>query len=154
MANLFPAANRVSSEGGAIPAAASGSAVKFGRSWRFDYDRGDFVTTPTGKIAGCLGTEAWLEWCKKTIRTERYTYLVYSRKYGQEYEEMIGRFASRASYESEIARMTAEALKTDPRTASVSGFSFSWEQDRCFFQCDIANARGQTFRIDGSVVTM
>lgn len=130
-----------------------GRSVQFGRSWRFDYDRGDFVTTPTGKIASCSGAEAWVECCKKSLQTERYTYLAYSRNYGQEYDELIPRNLTRSSAESEIVRMTTETLKLDPRTSQVGGFTFQWEGERCFFQCDISNIRGQKSKIEGSVVT-
>ncbi|MEF3302389.1 DUF2634 domain-containing protein [Paenibacillus sp. GYB003] len=153
MPNLFPVAGESSgTPAGSTDGTAAGQ-VKFGRSWRFDYELGDFVTTPTGKIAECSDAEAWLEWCKKTIRTERYTYLAYSRKYGQEYDELIPRNLSRRAVESEIVRMTTEALKTDPRTDRVGPFSFEWDGERCFFQCEATNVRGQKSRMDGSVVT-
>lgn len=152
MPNLFP----VGAGGGSSSAdngVSFGGQVKFGRSWRFDYAKGDFVTTPTGKIAACADVEAWLEWCNKTLRTERYTYLAYSRSYGQEYEELIPRQLSRQASESEIVRMTTEALKTDPRTLGAGGFTFEWEGERCYFQCEVTNVRGQKYRMDGSVVT-
>ncbi|MFC3769721.1 DUF2634 domain-containing protein [Paenibacillus sp. GCM10012303] len=128
-------------------------AVRFGRSWRFDYERGDFVVTPTGKIAGSAETDAWIEWCKKALRTERYTYLAYSRNYGQEFDDLIARNLPRPANESEIVRIATETLKTDPRTGSVGGFSFTWEGDRCSFQCEVTSVRGQKTTIDGSVVT-
>lgn len=150
MPNLFPTTSG-SEEGRANETSAN--AIRFGRSWRFDYELGDFVLTPTGKIAGCTDTDAWIEWCKKALRTERYTYLAYSRNYGQEFDDLIARGLPRASNESEIARIATETLKTDPRTGSVGGFSFTWEGDRCSFQCEVTSVRGQKTTIDGSVVT-
>lgn len=152
MPNLFPASDNGSAPTSAIRPGAAVQA-KFGRSWRFDYDRGDFVTTPTGKVAESTDAEAWLEWCKKAIRTERYTYLAYSRGYGQEYDEIIPRNLTRQEVESELVRMTTEALKTDPRTDRVGPFSFEWDGERCLFQCELTNVRQQKSRIDGSVVT-
>jgi hypothetical protein len=155
MPNLFPIAsgNSPQAQTTAGSGGMSGGKVKFGRSWRFDYEKGDFVLTPTGKIPTCTGVDAWLEWCKKTLRTERYTYVAYSRNHGQQFEELIPRHLSRRANESEIVRMTREALKTDPRTNQVAAFSFAWEGERCTFQCEVTNVRGQTFTIDGSVVT-
>jgi hypothetical protein len=152
MPNLFPSVSNASSPATEL-GGTSGGQVKFGRSWRFDYGKGDFTTTPTGKIAASADVEAWLEWCKKTLHTERYTYLAYSRSYGQEFEELIPRNLSRRANESEIVRMTTEALKVDPRTYGVGAFSFEWEGERCYFQCEVTNVRGQKSRIDGSVVT-
>ena len=43
--------------------------VRFGRSWRFDYDAGDFVLTPSGKVAAADAHEAWVQWCIKAVKT-------------------------------------------------------------------------------------
>lgn len=128
------------------------SQVKFGKSWRFDFEAGDFVLTPTGKVTESQGFEAWLGWCEKALMTARYRYLVYSRNHGQEFEELISRHLTRAGNESEIRRMATECLMVDPRTASVSNFSFIWEEDRCYFTCDVTNVLGESGTVNGSVV--
>lgn len=125
--------------------------VSFGRSWRFDFEQGEFVLTPTRKIAPCTGTDAWVMWCKKAIRTPRYRHLIYSRSYGQEFEDLIGKGYSRAVQESEIQRMASEALMVDPRTAEVDGFSFSWQDDRCVFSCRVTNIYDEALSLEGSV---
>ncbi|MBB6730060.1 DUF2634 domain-containing protein [Cohnella zeiphila] len=147
MANLFPTV-----DAGVEAAPADSAPVMFGRSYRFDYEAGEFVLTPTGKIAGAEGTDAWLEWCSKALQTERYRYLVYSRNYGQEFDGLIGLGLSRAGVESEISRMATETLMADPRTASVRNFSFSWENDSCSFSCEVANVRDDTGILQGSAV--
>ncbi|NQX66812.1 DUF2634 domain-containing protein [Paenibacillus alba] len=126
--------------------------VKFGRSPKFDHSLGEFVTTQTGRIAECTATEAWLEWCQKALRTERYAHLVYSRTYGQEFEDLIARHLTRQANEMEIARITTETLKVDPRTADVRHFTFQWKNSECSFQCEITNVRGERKNIKGSVV--
>ncbi len=126
--------------------------LSFGRSWRFDFDLGEFAMTPTGKVASSEGTGAWLEWCKKAVQTERYRYLAYSRNYGQEYNDLIGAGLSRPALESEIRRITNETLMADERTASVSDFIFKWENERCFFTCTISNVLEETGTIEESVV--
>lgn len=147
MANLFPTA-----DAGVEAAPADSAPVSFGRSYRFDYEAGEFVLTPTGKIAAAEGTDAWLEWCAKALQTERYRYLVYSRNYGQEFDSLIGLGLSRAAVESEISRMATEALMADPRTAAVRNFSFSWESDRCSYTCEVSNVREETGTVQGSSV--
>ena len=144
MPNLFPIG---SSSTDSTPETTS--SIQFGRSWMFDFDAGDFVLTPTGKVAEVEGTDAWLEWCRKAIRTERYKYLVYSRNYGQEFEDLIARHLPRAANESEIIRIATETLMVDPRTASVGNFTFRWEGDQCFFTCTVTNVRGQTGTVEG-----
>ena len=144
MPNLFPIG---SSSTDSTPETTP--SVQFGRSWRYDFEKGDFVLTPTGKVATSTDTDAWLEWCQKAIRTERYKYLVYSRNYGQEFEDLIARHLPRAANESEIIRIVTETLMVDPRTASVGNFTFRWEGDQCYFTCTVTNVRGQTGTVEG-----
>lgn len=147
MANLFP------EEEAAVEAAESGeNEVKFGSGVRFDYDAGEFVLTPTGRIAEAEGADAWLEWCRKALQTERYRYLVYSRNYGQEFETLIGLGLSRSAVESEIMRITTETLMTDPRTESVGNFAFDWQGDQCFFTCEARSVRDDSIVLQGSLV--
>lgn len=148
MPNLFPITNEDVPLASTPPAAS----VKFGRSFRFDFGAGDFVTTPTGSVAEAGGADAWVEWCKKAIRTERYRYLIYSRNYGQEFDDLIARHLTRTANESEIRRTTTETLQVDKRTASVGNFVFSWEDSRCSFSCEVTNVLGEQATIDGSVV--
>lgn len=129
-----------------------GGTVSFGRSWRFDFGLGEFVMTPTGKIAVAADTDAWVEWCRKALQTERYRCMAYSRNYGQEFDGLIGSGLSRSAVESEIRRLTRETLMSDPRTARVDDFSFRWEEDRCYYTCTISNVRDETGSITGSVV--
>lgn len=125
--------------------------VSFGRSWRFDFDSGDFVMTPTRKVAAADETAAWVMWCQKAIRTPRYRHLIYSRGHGEEFDELIGKGYSRDVQESEIRRMVTEALMVDPRTASVGEFTFEWRNDACYFTCRISNVRDEGAVLEGSV---
>ncbi|WP_239616144.1 DUF2634 domain-containing protein [Cohnella mopanensis] len=147
MANLFPVSELSEEQNEVV-----NDNVSFGSSWRFDFEAGEFLLTPTGKVAGCEGTEAWLEWCKKALQTERYRHLVYSRNYGQEFNELIRSGLPRSAIEMEIQRITTETLMTDPRTASVDSFSYEWIEDSCFFTCTITNIHEETMDFQGSVV--
>ncbi|MBY9080989.1 DUF2634 domain-containing protein [Paenibacillus sp. HN-1] len=147
MSSLFP---EEASWDDSDSAESSNSEVTFGRSWRFDYAAGDFIMTPTRKVAAADEKTAWVEWCKKALLTPRYRYVVYSRTHGQDFEDLIGQGYSRAVQESEIQRIVTETLTVDPRTESVSNFSFSWTDDICSFTCDITNVREETETIEGS----
>ncbi|MNP01871.1 hypothetical protein D3C76_936990 [compost metagenome] len=125
--------------------------ITFGRSWLFDFEAGDFILSPTRKISTAADTAAWVMWCEKTVRTPRYRHLIYSRDYGQEYDDLIGRGYSRAVLESEIERMTTEALMVDPRTAGVDSFTFEWSSDACQFTCNVKNVRDETITLEGGV---
>ena len=45
----------------------------------FDFDTGDFVTLHDGKLKEASGFEAWVQWCYKTIMTQRYAHEGYSK---------------------------------------------------------------------------
>lgn len=150
MANIFPEeveADWTEDEGEGSTA----EEVTFGRSWRFDFDTGDFVMTPTRKVAAADETAAWVMWCQKAIRTPRYRHLIYSREHGEEFDDLIGKGYSWAIQESEIQRMVTEALMVDPRTASVGDFTFEWKDDSCYFTCRISNVRDEEAEVEGSV---
>ncbi|NWL89559.1 DUF2634 domain-containing protein [Paenibacillus sp. 79R4] len=152
MANLFPD----DAEGDWTEAQAeeeSSEEGPFGRSWRFDFTTGDFVMTPTRKVAAADETAAWVMWCQKAILTPRYRHLIYSRNHGEEFDNLIGKGYSRAIIESEIQRIVTETLTVDPRTATVDGFAFAWSGDGCHFSCRIQNVREETETIEGRVET-
>jgi hypothetical protein len=147
MPNLFPIVNMEVN-----PVTGGGEQVPFGRSWKFNFETGEFVLAPTGKFVETSDEQAWLEWCRKAIHTVRYRYLIYSRYFGQEFEDLIGRDLTMEAKESELKRMAIECLMADPRTAKVENFSFQWNSDSVIFSCEISNVRGSSGTVYGSVV--
>ena len=146
MPSLFP-----SESINATPEIATKSAVSFGKSWVFDFDKGDFVLSPTGKVVEADGVEAYRQWAHKTLLTPRYRHPIYSRNYGQEFEDLLRRNLTRAGNESEIKRMVTEALMVDPRTASVGDFTFDWQDDAVYFTCIVTTAQGEQVQVSGQV---
>ncbi|RUT36335.1 DUF2634 domain-containing protein [Paenibacillus zeisoli] len=151
MPNLFPV-NADFTESEIMQEAEAGTTTRFGRSWKFDFNAGEFMITPTGKIVQADEKEAWIQWCMKTILTARYKYIIYSRDYGHELEGLIGSGVQRAVYESEIQRMVQEALLTDSRTERVDGFEFNWLGDNCSFSCRVSSIRDEQVTLQGNVV--
>lgn len=150
MANLFPETEDMIWEDATEPETYEGNGAVFGRSWKFDFDAGEFVMSPTRKMAVADEKEAWVLWCEKAIRTPRYRHLIYSRDYGSELEELIGT-GGRAIQESEIRRMVSETLLADARTQNVDQFVFEWEGESCRFTCRISNIRDEEAVLEGSV---
>jgi hypothetical protein len=143
MANLFPTA--VSS---ATVAPVSNTSVKFGRSWQFDFESGEFVMSPTGKMRILNGVDAWQEWCLKALMTARYKWPIYSKGYGQEFDDSIGRNFTKAAAESEIQRMAKECLQVDPRTKDVGNFTFTWTgASTVFFDCEVTSKYNSSLKI-------
>ena len=149
MSNLFP----TSGEGEAdYTDAAAGRAVDYGSTVQFDFEKHEFILSPTGKQKQFEGSDAWGEWCVKAMSTERYRYLVYDNQYGEELDTLIGKSRPHEVIESEIKRMTRECLMCDPRTAKVDDFHFRWIRDGIMFSCRLTNTLGETLTLTRTVV--
>jgi hypothetical protein len=112
-----------------VATATGGGTVQYGKAWRFDFVLGDFVTDGTGRVEVVDGHSAWVQWCTKTLLTERQAYLAYTVAHGCEVEEAMRLATSRREAESEITRTITQALLVDPRTRVVRDFSFVWNGD-------------------------
>lgn len=109
----------------------SGNQIKYGRSWYFDFETGDFVKDGGNHIKESDGHTAWIQWCIKTCLTERFAFLAYSDAIGVENEE-VKQQPNRKASESVLERTITEALLADPRTDSVQNFSFKWSGDEVY----------------------
>lgn len=101
---------------------------RYKRSYRWDYETGDFARDGAKRVPGCDGQEAYKTWCMKAVMTERWTCLAYTSEIGAEMTAAF-RKPSRKAQESAIERTIKETLMTNPRTEYVRDFSFSWESD-------------------------
>jgi len=146
MANLFPEST------GTSEFKVQDTAVKFGRSWRYNFEKGEFELSLTRKVTEINDVDAWVEWCKKALATQRYRYMAYSRNHGHEFEDLISRNLSRQGNESEIKRIVTETLMVDPRTAVVENFTFDWDGDAVYYICEIVNIRDEKRTLPGSAV--
>lgn len=91
----------------------------------FDFDQGDFVRDGANKLVRADGRQAFVQWCKKVVATEREAFLAYSSEIGTEFEEMED-FPDRDSRECEIERTITEALLVHPATEYVRDFEFDY----------------------------
>lgn len=103
-------------------------APNYGKSWFFDFTKGDFVLDGAGKVLQTDEHIAWAHWCVKAVLTERFAYLAYGTEYGCELVQ-ARKQASRQAVEAELERVITEALLADPRTGIVKNFVFSWQGD-------------------------
>ena len=130
---------------------ANGDTTTYGTTVQFDFEKHEFILSPTGKMKQTDGSDAWGEWCVKALCTERFEYLVYSSDYGEELDTLLGQSRPHAVIESEIRRMVKECLMCDPRTASVDEFSFTWITDGVMFSCRVTNTLGEAMTITRTV---
>jgi hypothetical protein len=102
--------------------------VEYKPSYRFDFEKGDFVVDGAGRVPLLDGHAAWGQWVVKTVMTERFAFLAYSNRHGVELDRAV-RQQHRPVAEAELARSITEALLQDPRTGAVSDFRFTWRGD-------------------------
>ena len=109
----------------------------------FDFDTGDFVTLHDGKLKEASGFEAWVQWCYKTIMTQRYAHEGYSTDIGIDYESAL-QADSREEAESILQREIEEALMADPseRTLYVGNIMFQWEAEHCLVTVQVQGIDG------------
>lgn len=122
-------------------------APKYGKSWFFDFEKGDFVLDGAGRVARTDGHTAWAHWCVKAVLTERFGYLVYGPGYGCEIEQ-ARRQPSHQAVEAELERVITEALLADPRTEMVRDFSFAWQGDEVYVSFTAVPRIGTAERIE------
>lgn len=96
----------------------------------FDFEKGDFVLSNTGDIKTATSYDSWVQWCLKTIYTQRWAFMAYGSQTGVELEEAFAQ-NNRALCESYIQKTVTEALLADPysRTVRVYDFKFKWGVD-------------------------
>lgn len=149
MADLFPTTGVAAAT---YTDTAASDTTTYGSTVQFDFEKHEFILSPTGKQKSVSGADAWGEWCVKALCTERFKYLVYSSDYGEEVDTLMGKSKPHAVIESEVRRMVKECLMCDPRTASVDEFSFTWIDDGFIFSCKITNTLGESMTITRTVV--
>ncbi len=125
MNNLFPTF--------AVPKVVENKIPKENRTKKsvyFDFEKGDFSFESNGEIKTATPYDAWVQWCLKTVLTQRWAFLAYSTQAGVEIEEAFAQ-QDRKAQESYMEKTITEALLADPyqRTKRVYDFTFVWKTD-------------------------
>ncbi|ADQ06519.1 conserved hypothetical protein [Caldicellulosiruptor hydrothermalis 108] len=123
------------------------SIKQYGKSWLFDFEKGDFFTDSSGRILEADEHQAWVQWCIKTVLTERFAYLIYSTDYGVEIEQALKQ-SDRRTVETELERVITEALLIDERTEVVKDFAFEWQGDSLKVSFTVVSVFGTSERIE------
>lgn len=96
----------------------------------FDFHSGDFTRNGAKQIVRSSGTDAWIQWCIKTINTPRYGCFAYSTDIGIDIESAFSA-TTKSEAESIFTREITEALKADPynRLSYIQEIAFDWGVD-------------------------
>lgn len=94
--------------------------LPIGKSFLFDFQRGDFILRD-GKLVAVEGEAALRIWIEKVLRTDKYKYPIYSREYGISLEDLIiGHNLPLEFIKSEVKREVTEALLAHPHITDIS----------------------------------
>jgi phage baseplate assembly protein W len=97
--------------------------TQMGKSFLFDFDKGDFVLVNGGLVEADLKTSIKV-WIQKILRTELNRYKIYEgSEYGIQLEDLIGSSLSSAFIDSEIKREVNEKLTLHPKIDYLSEFN-------------------------------
>ena len=94
-----------------------------GRTWQFDFVKGDFVVPGAARSpVGVSGVETLRQWIALTLRTERGAHPIASDDYGLEAPVAGIGFAPRDVLASDLAQRVADALSFHPKIVEVRDF--------------------------------
>lgn len=94
----------------------------------FDFEAGDFRLDGAYRMTPSTGKEAYMQWCRKAVMTERDAFLAYSTDIGIEGEAALAE-RDRAAVESALEKTITEALMVNTHTEYVRDFEFAWSAD-------------------------
>ena len=114
----------------------------------WDYEAGDFAVNGARQVIYGSGYEAWVQWCIKTIMTERWAHRGYSSNAGIEAMGAFG-LSNRKAQESALRRTITEALLADPmgRARQVRNFRFNRQNDSLHISCEVYGLNGNSATI-------
>jgi len=92
----------------------------------FDFDTGDFKLDGAYRMTVAGGKEAYIQWCRKVVATERDACLAYSTDIGIEGDAALAQ-GDRAAVESALEKTITEALMVNSHTEYVRNFEFEWD---------------------------
>jgi len=126
------------------------AAPEYPKAPLFDFARGDFVMSGAGRVVMADGHRAWVQWCIKTVLTERFAYAIYGPGYGTELQE-AKKQPDRAAVEAWVEREITEALLVDPRTEMVQDFVFKWNGDELAVSFTVVPTVGAPERVEVTI---
>lgn len=107
------------------------------RMYAWDFDNDKFLYDGNGRRILLSGDEALKVWIYKVLRTERFVWLAYSRRYGIELYPFIAKVMNYGERYSEMRRMIIEALLVNPYIKSVDRVEFTEKNHGEYLEADI-----------------
>ncbi|WP_017752530.1 DUF2634 domain-containing protein [Clostridium tyrobutyricum] len=128
----------------------SSSDTEYKGSYKFDFDKNEFVKNSDGSTVKCSDAEAYKQWCQLAMATPL-GLLGYSNLFGHELNTLTGSQYSKGAVELEVKRMTIEALMVNPRTKDVTDFKFIWQNSgELYYQYTVVSVDNVFLNLDNT----
>ena len=95
------------------------------REYAWDFDENHFIFDGNGNMILLEGNDALKVWIVKALRTERFSFLAYTWRYGMEMHKFIGKIMGVKERRSELRRMLTECIMVNPYIKSIDEISFT-----------------------------
>lgn len=109
---------------GAVQNATAQSLPLF-KEYAWDFENNCFIYDGNGNHILLEGNEAIKTWIIKAMRTDRFSYLAYSWRFGFEGKRLIGKVIGVKERRSELRREIIECLMVNPYIKSIDNIEFS-----------------------------
>lgn len=109
-------------------------------AWDYKLDEPILVN---GELSVVEGNEAIKVWCYKTLKTERFTYDVYSWNHGTDLDALVGKSYSKDLIKAEATRYIQEALLINEYILDVNVLDVSFEGDTLTAQVNVTTIYGE-----------
>ena len=137
-----------------LPQIAAADKIKygFGKSFLFDFSKGDFVLRD-GKIQVIEDIAALKVWIEKILRTKRDEYKIYEgTPYGSRFDDLVvGSTYPPAFIDSELRREVEEALTQNPQIITISEFEVDRSAGNCVVSFNVTLVSGLSFKEEASL---
>lgn len=90
------------------------------------------------------GNEAIKTWVYKTMKTERFRYLIYSWDFGSELDGLIGQSYTPNLTKAESIRYIKEALLINPYIRNVSNVEVTFDRGKLYITAKLETIYGET----------
>ena len=104
---------------------ATSEALPLFKEYAWDFEENHFIYDGDGNRILLEGNEAIKIWIYKAMRTERFSYLAYSWRFGFEGKRLIGKVIGAKERRSELRREIIECLMVNPYIRSINQIEFS-----------------------------
>lgn len=123
--------------------AAADDSLPLYREVAWDFER-NIPIIEKGDFKIVEGNEAIKTWVYKTMKTERFRYLIYSWHYGSELHSLIGQSYTPNLTKAESIRYIKEALLINPYIRNVSNVEVTFESGTLTINAKLETIYGET----------